>query len=275
MLFRSELGLSREEFLGLGRLDPNDHQSDFCMTVLALRLSAQANGVSRLHGSVSRQMWQGMWPDFDPAEVPIGSITNGVHMPTWTSLDMADLFDKHLGSHWRSDQQEPAVWRRVHDIPDDELWNTHQHRRQRLIDFARFHLHNQYSRQGAAPAKIEQHLDQLNPHALTIGFARRFATYKRGTLLFRNIERLAALFADGDRPLQIIFSGKAHPQDTPGKELIRDIVHLARQEPFNGRVFFLQDYDMNVARYLVQGCDVWLNNPRRPMEASEIGRAHV
>ncbi len=265
---RKELGLSREEFLGLGRLDPNDHQSDFCMTVLALRLSAQANGVSRLHGRVSRQMWKGMWPDFAPAEVPICSITNGVHMPTWTSRDMADLFDNYLGNNWRNDQQKPEVWRRVLDIPDDELWNTHQHGCQRLINFARFHLHSQYSRQGSAPAKIVERLDQLNPHALTIGFARRFATYKRGTLLFRNIERLAALFADGDRPLQIFFSGKAHPQDTQGKELIRDIVHLARQEPFNGRVFFLQDYDMNVARYLVQGCDVWLNTPRRPMEAS-------
>jgi len=265
---REQLGLSREEFLGLGRIDPNDHQSDFCMTVLALKLSARANGVSRLHGEVSRQMWKGMWPDFDHSEVPIGSITNGVHMQTWTALDISELFDHHLGEHWRTAQQNPQSWQGIHAISDRELWNTHQHRRQRLVDFARFHLRNQLSSQGAPAVKIEQHLDHLDPHALTIGFARRFATYKRGTLLFRNLERLAALFADSDRPLQIIFAGKAHPQDTPGKELIRDIVHLARQEPFNGRVFFLQDYDMNVARYLVQGCDVWLNNPRRPMEAS-------
>ncbi|MFT5090822.1 MAG: starch phosphorylase [Candidatus Latescibacterota bacterium] len=265
---REQLGLSREEFLGLGRIDPNDHQSDFCMTVLALKLSARANGVSRLHGEVSRQMWRSMWPDFAPSEVPISSITNGVHMQTWTALDIAELFERHLGEHWRTAQQDPQSWKGIHDISDHELWNTHQYRRQRLVDFSRFHLRNQFSSQGAPVAKTEQHLDRLNPHALTIGFARRFATYKRGTLIFRDLERLAALFADSDRPLQIIFAGKAHPQDTPGKELIRDIVHLARQEPFNGHVFFLQDYDMNVARYLVQGCDIWLNNPRRPMEAS-------
>ncbi len=265
---RDELGLSREEFLGLGRIDPNDHQSDFCMTVLALRLSARANGVSRLHGEVSRQMWKSMWPNFDSSEVPIGSITNGVHMQTWVALEVAELFDHHLGSAWRLAQQDPATWQRIYDIPDRELWDTHQQRRQRLIDFARYHLRNQLGRQGAPQAKIEQHVDQLDPYALTIGFARRFATYKRGTLLFRDLERLSELFADSGRPLQIIFAGKAHPQDTPGKELIRDIVHLARQEPFNGRVFFLQDYDMNVARYLVQGCDIWLNTPRRPMEAS-------
>jgi starch phosphorylase len=238
------------------------------MTVLALKLSARANGVSRLHGEVSRQMWKGMWPDFDSSEVPISSITNGVHMQTWTALDIAELFERHLGDRWRSAQQDPQSWKNIHKVSDRELWDTHQYRRQRLVDFARFHLRNQFSAQGAPAAKTEQHLNKLNPHALTIGFARRFATYKRGTLLFRNLERLAALFADSERPLQIIFAGKAHPQDTPGKQLIRDIVHLARQEPFNGHVFFLQDYDMNVARYLVQGCDVWLNNPRRPMEAS-------
>ena len=265
---REALGLSREEFLGLGRMDPNDPQSDFCMTVLALRLSGRANGVSQLHGHVSRQMWHGMWPRFDEGEVPIGSITNGVHLQSWTALEMAELFDRHLGADWRDAQQEPSTWSGIYDLPDRALWDTHQNRRQRLVDFARFHLRNQLERQGLSPARVDQHVHQLNPRALTIGFARRFATYKRGTLLFRDLERLATLFADEDRPLQILFAGKAHPQDAPGKELIRDIVHLARQEPFNGRVFFLQDYDMNVARYLVQGCDVWLNTPRRPMEAS-------
>ena len=266
--FREQLGLSREEFLGLGRVNPNDHHAAFCMTVLALRLSGGANGVSRLHSAVSRRMWQGLWPDFSEREIPIGHITNGVHLHTWTSLEMSELFDRHLGDTWRFVYTNPQDWNAVYQIPDHELWGTHQHRRQRLIDFTRHHLQQQMVSQGAPAVKIEQSLARLDPEALTIGFARRFATYKRGNLLFRNIERLKALLADSDRPLQILFAGKAHPKDDAGKDLIRQIFHLARQEPFNGRIFFLQNYDMNLARYLVQGCDIWLNNPRRPLEAS-------
>jgi starch phosphorylase len=265
---REELGLSREEFLGLGRLDPNNHHSDFCMTVLALRLSARANGVSRLHGQVTRRMWAGLWPHSDKGEIPIGHVTNGVHLQTWAALEIADLYDRYLGEEWRFAHQGMDGWHKVYEIPDRELWDTHQYRRQRLLDFARYYLRNQMRRQGMPAAKIDLSLQSLDPQALTIGFARRFATYKRGTLLFRHLKRLAALFSDPERPLQILFAGKAHPHDNPGKELIRQIVHLARQEPFNGRVFFLEDYDMNVARYLVQGCDVWLNTPRRPLEAS-------
>ena len=266
--FREALGLSREEFLGLGRIDPNDHQAAFCMTVLALKLSGGANGVSRLHGEVSRGMWQGLWPDFPEREIPIGHITNGVHIHTWTAPAMSDLFERHLGDTWRFVDSDPARWEPIRQIADRELWDTHQQQRQQLIDFSHVHLRQQMHSQGAPSAKIEQSLAGLDPQALTIGFARRFATYKRGNLLFRNIERLKALFADSDRPLQILFAGKAHPKDDAGKDLIRQIVHLAREEPFNGRIFFLQDYDMNLARYLVQGCDVWLNNPRRPLEAS-------
>ncbi|MEW6755330.1 MAG: alpha-glucan family phosphorylase [Candidatus Latescibacterota bacterium] len=266
--YREQLGLSRDEFLGLGRVNPNDQSGDFCMTVLALRLSASANGVSQLHGGVSRRMWSGLWPELDAQEVPIASITNGVHMQSWASLEMAELFDRHLGEDWRYAQPDAPVWERVQQIPDRELWDTHQVRRRRLVEYVRHHLRQQLGRQGVPPAKAELSLHLLDPEALTIGFARRFATYKRGNLIFRNIERLAALFRDRDRPVQILYSGKAHPHDNPGKELIRQIVHLARQEPFAGRVFFLQDYDMNVARFLVQGCDVWLNNPRRPQEAS-------
>jgi len=266
--FRELLGLSREEFLGLGRLDPNDHHAAFCMTVLALRLSGGANGVSRLHAEVSRRMWQGLWPDFSEREIPIGHVTNGVHLHSWTSLEMADLFDRHLGDAWRLVNTDPDDWYPVHTIPDRELWDTHQYRRRRLIEFACHHLRHQLGSQGVPPAKVEQSLTRLDPHVLTIGFARRFATYKRGNLLFHNVARLMALFADQDRPLQILFAGKAHPKDNAGKDLIRQIVHLAREEPFHGRIFFLQDYDLNVARYLVQGCDIWLNNPRRPLEAS-------
>ena len=266
--FRDFLGLSSEEFLGLGRIDPNDQSGDFCMTVLALRLSAHANGVSMLHGEVSRRMWEGLWPDIDRQEIPITSITNGVHIQSWASLETAELYDRHLGEQWRYADRNGDTWQQVHQIPDEELWQTHQVRRQRLIEYTRFHLRNQFGRQGMPPAKIELTLQALDPEALTIGFARRFATYKRATLLLSDVERLRRLLDDADRPVQILFAGKAHPHDNPGKELVREITHLARQEPFAGRVFFLQDYDMNVARFLVQGCDVWLNNPRRPQEAS-------
>lgn len=266
--FREWLGLSHEEFIGLGRVDPRDLHADFCMTVLALRLSGRANGVSRLHGAVSRRIWQGLWPDFSAHEIPIGHVTNGVHLHTWVSLEMAELLDRHLGDVWRLVAADERDWGPVYRIPDRALWDTHQHRRKRLIEVTRQHLRQQMQGQGAPAAKIEQALARLDPAVLTIGFARRFATYKRGNLIFRQLERLKALFSDAQRPLQILFAGKAHPHDDAGKELIRQVVHLARQAPFNGRIFFLQDYDMNLARYLVQGCDVWLNNPRRPLEAS-------
>ncbi|MBM3279590.1 MAG: alpha-glucan family phosphorylase [Candidatus Handelsmanbacteria bacterium] len=266
--YRERLGLSREEFLGLGRVNPEDWGSDFCMTVLALRLSAHSNGVSRLHGQVSRKMWGAMWPNFAEAEVPITHITNGVHLPSWTSLEMADLFDRHLGEPWRLAPADPKSWQGLTEVREEALWSVREYRRQRLVSYVRFHLRNQFARQGMGPSQLERLLQGLNPHALTIGFARRFATYKRGSLLFRDPQRLAALLADPKRPVQLLFAGKAHPHDHPGKELIREIVSLSRQEPFAGRLFFLEDYDMNLARYLVQGCDVWLNNPRRPEEAS-------
>ncbi|MFA6107705.1 MAG: alpha-glucan family phosphorylase [Candidatus Latescibacterota bacterium] len=266
--YREQLGLSQEEFLRLGRVDPGSQTGDFCLTALAFRLSGQANGVSRLHGEVSRRMWTNLWPPLDRSEVPIGSVTNGVHTQTWASPETAELYDRYLGPAWRLPNGGDAVWSKVHLIPDAELWASHQARRRRLTEFARSHLVTQLIGQGLSRERTDQTLRGLNPQALTIGFARRFATYKRGDLIFRNLNRLAALFSDPERPIQILFAGKAHPHDNPGKELVRKIVHLARQEPFAGKVFFLQNYDMHVARFLVQGCDVWLNNPRRPQEAS-------
>ena len=266
--YREEFGLSREEFLALGRIDPSNDASDFSTTVLALRLSAHAHGVSRLHGQVSRKLWSSLWPHVDRQEIPIASITNGVHTQSWVSLEMAELYDRHLGEAWRLSPEEPEVWQGVRQIPDQALWEAHRVGRQRLIDYARFALTNQFVRQGVPPPKFECALQGLDPQALTIGFARRFATYKRATLILRDIERLGELFSDPQRPVQILFAGKAHPHDHLGKELIREIVHLARQAPFAGKLFFLQDYDMNLIRYLIQGCDVWLNTPRRPQEAS-------
>lgn len=262
------LKISREEFLGLGRQDPHDSNEPFCMTVLAIRLSNISNGVSELHGKVSRRMWKSIWNSLPEAEVPITSITNGVHTHTWLSAEISQLYDRYLGIQWKERPTDHTFWRRVDNIPNEELWRTHERRRERLVAFARQRLKVQLVRRGAPPSEIARADEVLDPDALTIGFARRFATYKRGTLLFRNIDRLAEILNNKDHPVQIIFSGKAHPRDHGGKELIAEIVHIARRAEFRRRIVFLEDYDINVARYLVQGVDVWLNNPRRPLEAS-------
>ncbi len=263
-----KLGLARHQFLGLGRLDPNDASGYFCMAILAMRLANRVNGVSQLHGRVSREMWQEVWPQVPVAEVPILGITNGIHARSWISHDMADLFDRYLGPRWVERPADQSVWQRVMRIPDEELWRTHERRRERLVAFSRRRLRRQLEKRGSRPSEISLAEEVLDPEALTIGFARRFATYKRATLLFHDIERLARIVSDRDRPVQIIFAGKAHPKDNPGKELIRQIIHHARRLEFRNRVVFIEDYDMVVARYLLQGVDVWLNTPRRPHEAS-------
>jgi starch phosphorylase len=282
------LGLGRDEFLGLGRIKPDDPHEPFCMTVLAIKLAAYSNGVSRLHGDVSRGMWQGIWPDVPRLEVPIGHITNGVHIQSWVARDLASLYDRYLGPGWRrlssgtharngngrggngaTDAEEMGhLWARVYSIPDEELWRIHERLRARLVAFARERLRNQLKNRGAPQSEIEDAANVLDPEALTIAFARRFATYKRATLLFRDLDRLKAIIENRERPVQIIFAGKAHPRDTPGKELIRQIIHKARDPSLRRRVVFLEDYSMSVARRLVQGVDLWLNTPRRPMEAS-------
>jgi len=266
--FAAALGLSMREFLALGRQNAANDLEDFCMTILALRMSGHSNGVSRLHGLISRRMWQNVWPGLTAEEVPIGSITNGVHAPTWVSRDMAGLFTRYLGPRWREDPADHALWSRIHHIPDEELWRTHERRRERLVAFARQRLRAQLESVGAPPAEMAQADEILDPEALTLGFARRFATYKRATLLLRNPERLVRILSDPERPVQLIFAGKAHPLDSAGKELIRQISHFARRPEVRRRMVFLEDYDITVARYLVQGVDVWLNTPRRPMEAS-------
>jgi starch phosphorylase len=263
-----QLGISREEFLALGRQNPHDSHEMFGMTVLALRLSNVSNAVSKLHGTVSRRMWRGIWPDLPEAEVPITSITNGVHLPSWVSPDLFQLYDRYLGAQWEGRSTDMKVWKRVENIPDAELWRTHERRRERLVAFARARLKQQLKHRAATPAEIARADEVLDPEALTIGFARRFATYKRGTLIFRNLDRLTAILNHKDRPVQLVFAGKAHPRDHGGKELIAEVLHIARRPELRRRVVFLEDYDMNLARYLVQGVDVWLNNPRRPLEAS-------
>jgi starch phosphorylase len=262
------LKLDRHEFFGLGRQNPTDHAESFGMTVLAIRLSNTSNGVSQLHGVVSRKMWKSIWRDLPVAEIPILSITNGIHTMGWVSPDVAQLYDRYLGSAWSGRPDESQVWKRIDAIPDAELWRTHERRRERLVAFARGRLKKQLAARNALPAEIARADEVLDPDALTIGFARRFATYKRGTLIFRNLERLTAIINNKDRPVQFIFAGKAHPRDHGGKELIAEIMQFTRRAEFRRRLVFLEDYDMNVCRYLVQGVDVWLNNPRRPLEAS-------
>jgi starch phosphorylase len=262
------LGISRADFLGLGRVNPSDQSEQFSMTVLALRMSSFRNGVSKLHGQVSRQMWRGLWPGIPEDEIPIGHITNGVHFRSWISQEMNQLYNRYLGPDWRDEPSDGTVWKRAESIPAEELWRSHERRRERLVSFSRRRLAKQLEKRGAPQSEIDAAEEVLDPDALTIGFARRFATYKRATLLLRNSERLEKILNNPGRPVQVIFAGKAHPRDDAGKEFIRQIVSLARWKEFRRRIVFLDEYDMGVSRYLVQGCDVWLNTPLRPMEAS-------
>jgi glycogen phosphorylase len=265
---RESLHLSYEDFMGLGRVYTNDPNEPFCMTVLALRLSRHANGVSALHGAVSRRMWQPLYVSTAEENVPIGHITNGIHVQSWVAPQMHLLFDRHLGTDWPKHQRHPETWVGIGQVEDAELWETQQVLKARLINFVRNRLVSQARRREEPDSAIERAMQALDLSALTIGFARRFATYKRSGLILQDIERLHELVSGSDRPVQIIFGGKAHPEDRMGKELIQNIVRFTRQDQFASRIVFVEDYDMNVARQLVQGVDVWLNNPRRPQEAS-------
>jgi starch phosphorylase len=262
-----QLGLSRDEFISLARQDQSWGPS-FSMTVLALHLSNQHNGVSALHGAVSRRMWQFLWPGVDVDEVPISSITNGVHTSTWLAPALETLYDRYLGSAWHEHLDQPQTWELINNVPDQELWQTHQRLKTELIAYVRERVKQHRLRLGEGALQIEEAATLLDPEAFTIGFARRFATYKRATLIFRDLERIRRLLQSASRPVQIIFAGKAHPADEPGKALIQQVYRLSRQPGFAGRIVFLEDYDIDMARKLVSGVDLWLNNPIRPYEAS-------
>ena len=262
------LRLDEDGFLALGRENIADPKQGFSMAVLAIRLADSINGVSELHGEVSRRMWHNLWPQVPVSEVPIRHVTNGIHVRTWLSPDIMYILDRYLPSRWITHRTDQSVWEAVNQIPDEELWRAHERCRGRLVAFVRQTLREQLARRGAAYEELSTADSVLDPEALTIGFARRFATYKRGALLLRDMDRLRKLLEDVNRPVQFIFAGKAHPADNGGKELIRTIVQFARQPAARRRVVFLENYDMSVARYLVQGVDVWLNTPRRPYEAS-------
>jgi len=261
------LGIAFKVFLGFGRLDPMNDQEPFSLTVLALRLSSHANGVSRLHAKVAQSMWHRIWPKNPLEDIPIDPITNGVHIPSWISKEMAELFDRYLGPTWIEDPDSNKVWQQVDSIPDSELWTTHERRREGLVAFARKRLQTQLRCCGASAQDLHAASQVLNPEILTIGFARRFASYKRASLMLKDEARLIRLLTHPERPVQIIMAGKAHPNDNPGKELIREMIHFANRPDVRHRFVFIQDYNIRVARMMLRGCDVWLNTPRRPLEA--------
>ena len=262
------IGLDDHGLMALGRVDPQNHGESFCMTVLAFKTSRRANGVSNLHGVVSRRMWKPLWPWRSEEEIPIGHITNGVHVGTWLAHQMRVLYDRVLDSDWYEHSGEPGVWAGFENVDAGELWETHQALKLRCINFARFKLVRQARRSGKTTASLDDFSDVLDSQTLLIGFARRFAPYKRADLFMKDLDLLREICCDSDRPVHFVFAGKAHPADEYGKAIAQRIVKLSQEKDFYGKVLFLEDYDMNLTRHLVQGVDVWLNNPRRPLEAS-------
>ncbi len=265
---RDSLGISFQQLMGLGRVEPQNEAETFCMTVLALKLSRRANAVSALHGHVSRRMWAHLWPWRVEEEIPIGHITNGVHVRSWLAWQMQQLYDRKFPVNWFLRMGEPEVWQEIRNVDPGELWEIHHTLKNLLLSFVRRRVSRQRRRRGESDESIEMARNMLDPNVLTIGFARRFATYKRADLILTDVDRFYDLINDAERPIQIVFAGKAHPADEPGKQLIKKIANLRHDERFASRVAFIEDYDINVCRHLVQGVDVWLNNPRRPLEAS-------
>ncbi len=261
------LNISRDDFMNFARQE-TQWGTRYSMTVLALNSSGGHNGVSALHGEVSRKMWSFMWSGVDSEEVPIGSITNGIHTQTWLAPELDDLYTRYLGANWYEKLDDKALWNAVDDIPDSELWQVHCQLKEKLVDFVHERVRRQRIELGEGTNEVREADTLLDPKAFTIGFARRFATYKRATLIFRQAQRLQKLLNDKDHPVQIVFAGKAHPADEPGKSFIQRVYQYSREVGFEGRIVFLEDYDMNMARYLVQGVDMWLNTPIRPLEAS-------
>ncbi|MCL2039151.1 MAG: alpha-glucan family phosphorylase [Bacteroidetes bacterium] len=258
-------GLNKETFCELGQFGKFNHNEPFSMTILGLRMTAYRNGVSKLHGKVSREMWSKLWANFPLDEVPISSITNGIHTSSWIAREFAELFDRYLSPNWRYLTDE-TDWKKIHSIPAEEIWREKQRRRVRLVLFAREYIKLRKNRLYKDSKNIAN--DILNPDTLTIGFARRFATYKRANLIFKNMDRLKTILTNKEHPVQMIIAGKAHPLDTQGKEVIQSIIYKVREYGLEKNIIFLEDYDLVIARMMVKGCDIWLNNPIRPLEAS-------
>ena len=263
-----ELGITREDFINIAKVQQSWGGDAFSMPVLALKLSEFRNGVSELHGEVARKMWNFLWPDKKADEVPIGAITNGIHTETWLARQMGLLFSRYMGSDWADHIDDPNMWAKVENIPDDEFWFVRRHLKRKLVAFAIDRARNQWQTTQRHPVQTVASGVLLDPYALTIGFARRFATYKRADLILHDYDRLLKIVTNERRPVQFVFAGKAHPADEPGKQMIQRVYQAVKDARFGGRLAFLEDYDMNIARYMVQGVDVWLNNPRKPREAS-------
>ena len=263
-----ELGLSREEFLSLGMKETEGMEQGFNMGILALKISGKKNGVSKLHGEVSRELFSDVWPNIADDESPITYVTNGIHTCSWLAPRLKGLFNDYLPPYWQDKIHMQSTWDKIEDIPDERLWEAHVSRKERLIKLIRANITERFLNNGVGYDQISEVLNGLNPNALTIGFARRFATYKRATLIFKDIARLTQILCDENRPVQLVFAGKAHPADKEGQELIKTIHEVSLMPQFKGKIFLLENYNIAIARYLVSGVDVWLNNPRRPMEAS-------
>ena len=262
-----DLGIDRDTFVALGH-DPATDNGSFCMTVAAIRLSGRVNAVSRTHRTVTRQIWASLWPGRELGDVPIGYVTNGVHLATWMANPVMKMLDSHLGADWVEHVDDPATWDRVLRLDDRELWRVHVGLKRTLLRYVREHARHAFARRAREASELAGSGILLDPEALTIGFARRFATYKRANLIFHDVERLLSLMTDPARPVQVVFSGKAHPADDPGKRVLQEIYHATRDPRFEGRIAFVEDYDLHLAHVLVQGVDLWLNLPRVPMEAS-------
>ena len=263
-----DLGISKEEFLSLGMKPKEENRTTFNMGILALKIAGKKNGVSKLHGAVSRELFGDVWPDIAPNEAPITYVTNGIHTCTWLAPNLKELYNKYLTPYWQDKIYLNETWEKINNIPDEELWNNHQLRKQKLLKLVNDNTTNRLRNSGMHYNQIKEITSKLNPNALTIGFARRFATYKRATLIFKDLERITQILNDESRPVQLIFAGKAHPKDIEGQNLIKRIHEISMMPQFKGKIFLLEGYEMSIARHLISGVDVWLNNPRRPMEAS-------
>ena len=266
--FWPRLGLTREEFLRLGMKPGKELDNGFNMGILALKIAGKKNGVSKLHGAVSRELFGEVWPNIAANEAPIGYVTNGIHTCSWLAPRMKELFNKYLIPYWQDNMYQDQVWEKIRNVPNDKLWNIHNDRKVKLLRLVKDNTYERLRRSGYSYEDINEIISKLNPNALTIGFARRFATYKRATLIFKDLERITEIINNSDRPVQLIFAGKAHPQDKEGQDLIRYIHQISMMPQFKGKIFLLENYNIAMSRYLISGVDVWLNNPRRPMEAS-------
>lgn len=266
--FWPQMNLSREEFLKMGMKPCNDLEIGFNMGILALKVAGKKNGVSKLHGEVSRELFSEVWPNTAPSESPITYVTNGIHTCTWLSSQLKELYNKYMAPYWQDNMHKDSVWEKVKNIPDDKLWDVHIDRKVKLMNLIKKSTTERLRRSGYSYEEINEINQSLNPNALTIGFSRRFATYKRAALIFRDIERMTQILNDKDRPVQLVFAGKAHPADKEGQDLIKYIHEISMMPQFKGKIFLLENYNMAMSRYLISGVDIWLNNPRRPMEAS-------